>query len=154
MHPWVAVSKRPPDEQSFETPYTAAASAPPQQPQPQQVLQQQDHIIRQQDQSLDQLSRSVATLHRMGNEIHGELISQSHLIDELDRGVDQTSSALVSQRGRLKKLIKKSKENWKWFCLISAHAPTSALVRLPCACARSHPITCLRLVRARAQWSC
>ena len=81
-------------------------------------MQQQDHIIRQQDQSLDQLSRYVATLHRMGNEIHGELISQSHLIDELDRGVDQTSSALVSQRGRLKKLIKKSKENWKWFCLM------------------------------------
>jgi len=101
----------------FSTSYTSANNLPAQQPAPQVIIQQQDHVIRQQDQALDQLSASVATLHRMGNEIHGELITQSNLIDDLDRGVDQTKAALISQQGRLKKLIKKSRDNWL-FCTI------------------------------------
>jgi len=88
------------------------------QPPPQVVIQQQDQVIRQQDQALDQLSASVGMLHRMGNEIHGELITQSALIDDLDRGVDQTKDALISQQGRLKKLIKKSRDNWLFFVII------------------------------------
>ena len=78
---------------SYTTPYntyTSPGGGSAQQPQPNTVLQQQDQIIRQQDQSLDQLSNSVATLHRMGNEIHGELTQQSNLLDDLESGVDQT----------------------------------------------------------------
>lgn len=59
---------------NFSTNYTS--TLPPAQPAPQIVIQQQDQVIRQQDQALDQLSASVATLHRMGNEIHGELTTQ------------------------------------------------------------------------------
>lgn len=47
-------------------------------------------------------------------------VPQSHLIDDLDRGVDETRDALVSQQSRLKKLIKKSRENWKFFFVIGA----------------------------------
>ena len=49
---------------------------PTQQPTHAQVLAHQDQVIRQQDQSLDQLARSVATLHNLGGEIHGELRSK------------------------------------------------------------------------------
>jgi len=100
----------------FDTPYTAAGASPP--VAPQAVLQQQDQIIRQQDQSLDSLARSVSTLNRMGNDIHGELVAQSHLLDDLEAGVDQTKTALVSQQTRLKRLIKKSKDNWVFLCIL------------------------------------
>ena len=102
------------------TPYTSAF--PSSQPmQPADRLQQQDQIIRQQDQSLEQLSRSVATLHNLGGEIHGELRAQGALLDDLERGVDQTRDALVSQQSRLRRLMARTKTRW-FFCTISTRA--------------------------------
>ena len=105
---------------SYATPYMSAdarpmpAAAPPPHA---QVLAQQDQVIRQQDQSLDQLSRSVATLHNLGNEINGELRSQGQLLDDLERGVDQTRDALVSQQSRMRRLIRRTKDNWLFFAI-------------------------------------
>jgi len=110
---------------AYATPYTAADTHPMPPAQPQHVLAQQDQIIRQQDQSLEQLSRSVATLHNLGHEIHGELRTQGALLDDLEHGVDQTRDALVSQQSRLKRLLKRTKDNWL-FCAISAPPPTHA----------------------------
>ena len=91
---------------------------PPQEPPSHaQILAQQDQVIRQQDQSLDQLARSIGTLNNLGQEIHGELRAQGNLLDDLERGVDQTQSALLSQNSRMKRLIKRTKDN-KLFCCI------------------------------------
>ena len=78
---------------------------------------QQDQIIRQQDQSLEQISRSVGTLHRMGQEIRGEIAQQNHLLDDLESGVDQTRDALVAQQSRLKRLIKRTKDCKLYICI-------------------------------------
>ena len=99
----------------YATPYTS--SIPPA-VQPGTVLQQQDQMIRQQDQSLEQLSRSVGTLNRMGHEIRGELAQQSVLLDDLERGVDQTRDALVSQQSRLQRLLKRTKNCKFYICII------------------------------------
>ena len=109
------------------TPYTSAF--PSSQPmQPADRLQQQDQIIRQQDQSLEQLSRSVATLHNLGGEIHGELRAQGALLDDLERGVDSTQAQIHTHNSRMKRLIKKSRDNWL-YCLISARAPATRPAR-------------------------
>ena len=114
----------------FSTPYTSSTI------QPAAVLQQQDRIIQQQDQSLEQLSRSVGTLNRMGQEIRGELAQQSNLLDDLERGVDQTRDALVSQNSRLKRLIKRG--NCKFYICIGA-------CRSPCLAAM-HPLGTLSVL--------
>jgi hypothetical protein len=62
-------------------------------PPPQVVIQQQDTVIRAQDKALDQLSASVGMLHRMGNEIHGELITQVSLLRR------HRSTAVLCKRG-------------------------------------------------------
>ena len=107
----------------MSTPYSAMGDAPIPQTATQR-LASQDDVIRQQDQSLAALSRSVATLNNLGNEIHGELRAQGNLLDDLERGVDQTRDALVSQQSRLKKLIKRTRDNWLFF-MISARNATS-----------------------------
>ena len=102
----------------YATPYTSATTGMARPAEPAAVLQQQDQIIRQQDESLAQLSRSVGTLNRMGQEIRGELASQSVLLDDLERGVDQTRDALVSQNSRLRNLIRRSKDCKLYICIV------------------------------------
>eukprot|EP00320_Phaeocystis_rex_P001064 CAMPEP_0119056316 /NCGR_PEP_ID=MMETSP1178-20130426/1006_1 /TAXON_ID=33656 /ORGANISM="unid sp, Strain CCMP2000" /LENGTH=116 /DNA_ID=CAMNT_0007037037 /DNA_START=90 /DNA_END=440 /DNA_ORIENTATION=+ len=82
-----------------------------------QILAQQDQVIRQQDQSLDQLSQSIGVLKNMGGQIHHELGLQSNLLDDLERGVDSTQSQMQTHNSRMKRLIKKSQDNWL-YCTI------------------------------------
>ena len=114
----------------YSTPYSSAMPSA----QPQEVLQQQDNIIRQQDQSLEQISRSVGTLHRMGQEIRGEIAQQSDLLDELERGVDHTRTALVSQQSRLKRLIKRTKDCKLYICIGACHASQSSVCTPSSSC--------------------
>ena len=126
---------------NFSTPYTSAmGGGGPMQPAPDHasVLRQQDQIIRQQDESLDQLGRSVASLHRMGNEINSELRDQGNLLSDLERGVDQTHDQLISQQSRLKKLIKKSK-TWWLTVGISTRTAAPPLPPLPQRCGETPP---------------
>ena len=58
---------------------------------------------------------------------------QTVLIDDLDRGVDQTKDALVSQQTRLKRLLKQSRDNWKFFCVIGAPAHQQPRAPPPCS---------------------
>ena len=125
------------------------------------VMQQQDQIIRQQDQSLNQLSQSIGTLKKMGTQIHDELNlqarrrrgrapastthsgvlpRQSNLLDDLERGVDSTQAQIHTHNSRMKRLIKKSRDNWL-YCLISARAPATRPARPSTTQRHTHPNT-------------
>ena len=84
---------------------------------PNEVLLQQDQMIRQQDSSLEALSRSIGTLKGMGGQIHNELTLQSNLLDDLERGVDRTQNSMLTQQSRLKALLRRNKDSG-FYCAI------------------------------------
>jgi len=60
----------------------------------------------------------VATLGNLGDEINRTLRDQGRLLDQLEDGVDQTRDALTSQQTRLRRLIKRTRDNWLFFTII------------------------------------
>lgn len=63
-------------------------------------------ILQEQDDNLEQLDSAVDRVHHMATEIHGELKTQSRLIDNLESEIDETSEKMNFVMGKLAKLLK------------------------------------------------
>jgi len=63
-------------------------------------------ILQEQDENLEQLDGAVDRVHRMANEIHGELKTQSRLIGDLETELDETTEKMNFVMGKLAKLLK------------------------------------------------
>ena len=84
----------------------------------QQQLARQSEAMRQQDAGLASLARSMDTLENLGTTINGELRTQSTLLDDLGRGVDQTQGALAAQTSSMSRLIKTTKKHCKYYVIL------------------------------------
>ncbi|EIE22051.1 hypothetical protein COCSUDRAFT_53946 [Coccomyxa subellipsoidea C-169] len=67
----------------------------------------QQLLLRQQDDELDQLGQHVEKLGGLGREIHGELESQSRMLDELDEEVETTHHRLAAAQKKMNNVLKK-----------------------------------------------
>ncbi|CAL5219033.1 g792 [Coccomyxa viridis] len=67
----------------------------------------QQLLIRQQDDELDQLGQHVERLGGLGREIHGELESQSRMLDDLDEEVEGTHHRLAAAQKKMNNVLKK-----------------------------------------------
>jgi syntaxin 6 len=74
-----------------------------------EILLNQDNIIRQQDNQLNTLSTAVGILHSISGNIRDELRSQGTVLSELEGGIDSTQARITGQISRMKKLVKKRK---------------------------------------------
>jgi len=72
-----------------------------------------------QSESLDQLSESVSTLHRMGHEIKNELDEQNALLNDVEIGMDENLHGLSIISKQTNALVKKAGGK-KWCALITA----------------------------------
>ena len=84
----------------------------------QATVQRQDDLMRQQDRGLDELSRQVRGLHNMGTAIGDEIRLQDGLLDQLGNDVDRTRGNMQSTTARAKRLLKKSRDNWKMCTIV------------------------------------
>ena len=62
---------------------------------------------RQQDEELDQLGQHVERIGGLGREIHGELESQSRMLDDLDEEVEGTHHRLAAAQKKMNNVLKK-----------------------------------------------
>jgi len=75
-------------------------------------------IMREQDDNLEVLDGAVDRVHRMAQEIHGELKTQSRLIDDLEQEIDETSEKMNFVMGKLAKLLKTKDSCQLWTIVI------------------------------------
>ncbi|TDL20559.1 hypothetical protein BD410DRAFT_367209 [Rickenella mellea] len=68
---------------------------------PNEVMQQQQYMIREQDTQLDHLSRSIGRQHHISLQINDELDVHTGLLEELDVDLDRTGGRLGGARRRL-----------------------------------------------------
>ena len=62
--------------------------------------------MQEQDENLEQLDGAVDRVHRMATEIHGELQTQSRMINEMEDELDETTEKMNFVMGKLSKLLK------------------------------------------------
>ena len=62
--------------------------------------------MQEQDENLEQLDGAVDRVHRMAEEIHGELSTQSRMINEMENELDETTEKMNFVMGKLSKLLK------------------------------------------------
>jgi len=77
-------------------------------------------IMREQDENLEQLDGAVDRVHRMAEEIHGELKTQSRMIGDLENEIDETSEKMNFVMGKLAKLLKTKDTCQLWTIVILA----------------------------------
>mmetsp|Transcript_14583 Transcript_14583/g.51883 ORF Transcript_14583/g.51883 Transcript_14583/m.51883 type:complete len:115 (-) Transcript_14583:255-599(-) len=63
-------------------------------------------VMEEQDENIEQLDGAVDRIHHMAEEIHGELKTQTRLIDDLEAGLDETTEKMNFVMGKLAKLLK------------------------------------------------
>mmetsp|Transcript_6851 Transcript_6851/g.21240 ORF Transcript_6851/g.21240 Transcript_6851/m.21240 type:complete len:127 (-) Transcript_6851:291-671(-) len=74
-------------------------------------------IMQEQDEGLEQLDGAVDRVHRMAQEIHGELKTQGNLLEDLENEIDETSEKMNFVMGKLAKLLK-TKDNCQLWTII------------------------------------
>ena len=75
-------------------------------------------VLQDQDENIDQLGGAVDRIHNMASEIHGELRTQTRLIEDLEADMDETTEKMNFVMGKLAKLLKTKDSCQLWTIII------------------------------------
>ncbi|KAJ7728425.1 t-SNARE [Mycena maculata] len=80
--------------------------------------EEQQLMIREQDQTMDSISGTLSTLAQQAGLMGQEIIEHNEMLDDLERGVDQTDTKLSGAMQRMRKFLRQSEEKGSGWCII------------------------------------
>ncbi|KAJ7485372.1 t-SNARE [Mycena latifolia] len=104
-------------------------SSRPHSPYPERVPPTEDHqeawareeqqlMIREQDRTMDSIAGTLSTLAQQAGLMGQEIVEHNEMLDDLERGVDQTDSKLSDAMRRMRKFMRQSEEKGSGWCII------------------------------------
>ncbi|CAG0883743.1 unnamed protein product [Darwinula stevensoni] len=105
-------------ESSFD--HRATSFNDPQfQRQQQQRLLQVNILFEEQDEGLDMLAESIRRQKNLAQAINVEATSQTEILDDLARGMEQTHDRIVRETGEVKVITRKTGTCWYWVAIFA-----------------------------------
>ncbi|GLB42150.1 putative syntaxin 6, N-terminal [Lyophyllum shimeji] len=80
--------------------------------------EEQQLIMQEQDRTMDTIAGTLHTLAQQAGLMGQEIVEHNELLDDLERGVDQTDSKLNNAMLRMRKFMRQSEEKGSGWCII------------------------------------
>lgn len=80
--------------------------------------EEQQLIMQEQDRTMDTIAGTLYTLAQQAGLMGQEIVEHNELLDDLERGVDQTDSKLNNAMLRMRKFMRQSEEKGSGWCII------------------------------------
>ncbi|KAJ6595757.1 t-SNARE [Mycena vulgaris] len=99
------------------SPYPERAP-PPEDHQGAWAQEEQQLMIREQDRTMDSIAGTLSTLAQQAGLMGQEIVEHNEMLDDLERGVDQTDTKLSEAMRRMRKFMRQSEEKGSGWCII------------------------------------
>jgi len=75
-------------------------------------------MIREQDRTIDSISGTLSTLAQQAGLMGQEIVEHTEMLEDIERGVDNSSAKLNSAMKRMRKFIRDTEETKSGWCII------------------------------------
>ncbi|KAJ7666253.1 t-SNARE [Mycena polygramma] len=80
--------------------------------------EEQQMMIQEQDRTMDSIAGTLSTLAQQAGLMGQEIVEHNEMLDDLERGVDQTDTKLNGAMRRMRKFLRQSEEKGSGWCIV------------------------------------
>ncbi|KAJ6588849.1 hypothetical protein B0H19DRAFT_1101457 [Mycena capillaripes] len=80
--------------------------------------EEQQLMIQEQDRTMESIAGTLSTLAQQAGLMGQEIVEHTEMLDDLERGVDQTDTKLNDAMRRMRKFLRQSEEKGSGWCII------------------------------------
>ncbi|KAK7044659.1 SNARE domain protein, partial [Favolaschia claudopus] len=80
--------------------------------------EEQQFMMQEQDRTMDSIAGTLSTLAQQAGLMGQEIVEHNEMLDDLERGVDQTDSKLSDAMRRMRKFLRQSEEKGSGWCIV------------------------------------
>ncbi|KAI0296381.1 t-SNARE [Russula brevipes] len=107
-----------PMRSNTQSPFSGSAHEPMgEDHQAQWARQEQQMMIQQQDQTINSIAGTLNTIAQQAGLMGSEISEHNEMLDDLDRGVDQSDSKLSDAMRRMRKFVRETEEKRSGWCI-------------------------------------